>query len=133
MKFKTTKGKEIAVDIRPSNNPVRGAESKSQFQNEVGSVILERWPNDVLLEEFFVPGEGIYLDYFLPRPKVVIEADGRQHSEFVPFFHGTKSAFKEAQARDDRKTQFCKINGIKLIRVPHDAKVPEIKALLYAP
>ncbi len=130
MKFKTTKGREISVDIRPSNNPVRGSESKSQFQNDIGVVISERWPTDVLLEEFFVPGEGIYLDYFLPRPKVVVEADGRQHSEFVPFFHGTKSAFKEAQDRDDRKTQFCKINGLRLIRVPHDAKADDIKRLI---
>lgn len=130
MKFKTTKGREISIDIRPSNNPVRGAESKSQFQNMVGSGVAARWPRDILLEEFFVPGEGIYIDYFLPRPRIAVEADGRQHETFVPYFHGTKSGFKEAQERDDRKAKWCSINNIKLIRVPHNAKAEDLKNLL---
>ena len=57
-------------------------------------------------------------DFYLPKHNIIIEFDGRQHYEPVDYFGGEK-AFKENQIRDNIKTQYCKDNNIKLIRIPY--------------
>lgn len=118
MKFKTTSGKIIGVDLRPSKWPRRDEDScKSHFQWRIGQLIDELYPGEIVLEEFYIPGEGIYVDFFLPRKMLAVEADGSQHEAFSLFFHRTKENFLKAQARDKRKENWCEINNIKLIRV----------------
>lgn len=51
--------------------------------------------------------------------KCLIEYDGEQHFKFVKHWHGDEEGFKLQQLRDKIKTDFCKINHIKLIRIPY--------------
>ena len=51
--------------------------------------------------------------------KCVIEYDGEQHFKFVKHWHGDEEGFKLQQLRDKIKTDFCKTNHIKLIRIPY--------------
>ena len=60
-------------------------------------------------------------DFYLPNQNICIEYDGKQHFEPQDFSgHGnSESEFKETQLRDSIKTQYCKDNNIKLIRIPY--------------
>ena len=48
----------------------------------------------------------------------LIEYDGIQH--FKPgMFNGTEEDFVNTQIRDKQKNEYCKENGIPLIRIPY--------------
>ncbi|MDF9599575.1 hypothetical protein P7D15_00175 [Bacillus cereus] len=47
----------------------------------------------------------------------VIEYDGQQHITPVSIFGG-KKAFETLQKRDEIKNNYCKVNGIKMFRIP---------------
>lgn len=55
-------------------------------------------------------------DFYLPQQNVLIEFDGEQHFK-ENRFKGTK--LKDIQERDNIKTNYCKDNNIKLIRIPY--------------
>ncbi len=118
MKFIDTKGREWSVDIRPSRWPLKAiGEGRGIFQSEVGEILAERWPHDIILEEFPCKGEGLALDFFLPRRKIAVEVQGTQHSTFNPFFHADKAAFLASKMRDKRKAKWCEVNDILLLKI----------------
>lgn len=49
----------------------------------------------------------------------LLEYDGRQHFEYVPYFHKTLLRFREAQARDKTKTQLALEMGFRVIRLDY--------------
>lgn len=131
MKFISTKGREHAIDIRPSRWPRRPeGECKSKLQWGVSVIIDELYPYEAILEEFFVPGDSLYIDFFLPRKRLAVEVHGRQHYEYSEFFHGSKKKFKQSQERDSRKKHWCELNGIKLIEIAYDDKEDSIRSKL---
>lgn len=133
MKFTTTKGKEVSIDVRPSNYPMRSEEEcKSKCQYSIGQVLKGVFPSDIILEEFYVPAEGIYIDFFIPRVKVAVEINGAQHDKFTPFFHGTKTGFTKAKERDKKKSSWCEINSIILLSLPWDCPLKEARELFIA-
>lgn len=65
-------------------------------------------------------------DFYLPNLNVCIEYDGRQH--FIPVAKfGGEDGLERLQARDKIKNEYCKKNGIKLIRIPYTMKKEEIE------
>ena len=66
-------------------------------------------------------GNPLKFDFYLPEYNIVIEYDGEQH--FYPTtFGGNKSGeerLKENQEYDNIKNEYCKENGIQLIRIPY--------------
>ena len=57
-------------------------------------------------------------DFYIPGYNICIEYDGLQHYEPIHFFGGEKS-FVRNKTIDRIKTKYCKINEIKLIRIPY--------------
>lgn len=57
-------------------------------------------------------------DFYLPDLNIAIEYDGLQHYEPVERFGGVES-FKVTQRHDKIKTDYCKQNKIRLIRIPY--------------
>ena len=57
-------------------------------------------------------------DFYLPDYNTVIEVDGRQHYESVPFFGGDLG-LEQVQQRDAFKTAYCNEHGISIIRIPY--------------
>lgn len=47
----------------------------------------------------------------------LIELDGVQHDEYSPYYHDSYEDFEKQQRHDEQKEQFCKDNGINLIRI----------------
>ncbi|WP_145412523.1 DUF2726 domain-containing protein [Paenibacillus xylanexedens] len=58
---------------------------------------------------------------------LLIEFDGEQHYEVNDFFGGT-AAFASRKRNDKIKTDFCRINGIPLLRIPYWSidSIPEL-------
>lgn len=50
---------------------------------------------------------------------VWIEYNGRQHYEWIQFFHKTKEEFDKQLLRDKNVREYCKINNILFIEVPY--------------
>jgi hypothetical protein len=61
----------------------------------------------------------------IPKTGVIFEYDGRQHFEFIPYFHKTEEKFNSQIFRDKEKNLFCKNNNIKLVRIPYTSKTKE--------
>ncbi len=62
-------------------------------------------------------------DFYVSKYNTVIEFDGQQH--FIPVFG--EDEFKRLKKTDKLKNQYCKKNGIKLIRIPYTMKKEEIE------
>jgi very-short-patch-repair endonuclease len=117
----------VNVDVRQSSFPLK-AKSKSNLQGQVGQYLQDKFPRQVILEEFTIPGSRLSVDFFMPgmKPPVVIEIQGIAHDQYTPFFHKDRASGKYAGqiTRDRQKNQWCQTNGYELIeiRTPEDMK-----------
>lgn len=63
-------------------------------------------------------------DFYLPNFNVIIEYDHKQHFEPIKYFGGQKT-FEYTQKHDKIKDEYCKNNGISLLRIPYFKNVEE--------
>jgi len=66
------------------------------------------------------------LDGYNDDLKTAIEYDGKQHFEFVKYFHKTEEHFLKRQNDDRIKDELCKQNGVTLIRVPYTVQFKDM-------
>jgi hypothetical protein len=95
---------------------------KSKYHIRARRVLSELFSGYNILEEVKLPGSTashkrsvLYLDFFIPNLMLAVEVHGRQHYEFVPYFHKSKAGFVRSLARDEDKKDWCELNEIKLI------------------
>jgi hypothetical protein len=112
-------GKEHKLILQSTKRKTR---AKSAPHQKALSLLLEILPGVVIFEEVTLPGCGLYLDIFLPSISLAVEVHGRQHYEFVPFFHKTKADFLLARKRDRDKLEWCNLNDITLVVLPYDGE-----------
>ena len=62
--------------------------------------------------------KNMYVDFYLPKQKVFIEYNGRQHYEPVEYFGG-QAQFDRQQKRDQWERDYCIKHGIRLIEIPY--------------
>lgn len=74
---------------------------------------------------------NLEIDIYNDDLKLGIEYSGRQHYEYVPYFHKDHNAFLEQKYRDELKERKCKEHGIKLIIVPYTVKHKDIQSFIY--
>lgn len=72
-------------------------------------------------------GHNLELDGYCESLKLGFEYDGVQHAKFEKHFHKSTKDFVYQVAKDDFKTQKCKMLGIDLIRIPHYIHPNELK------
>lgn len=79
--------------------------------------ILDKY--DVTLEEEYRAGNGMRYDFCFPylRELVAIEADGIQHTKYIPFFHGDEQGFENSKSRDFHKNVNTLMKNGHIIRV----------------
>ena len=58
-------------------------------------------------------------DFYLPDYNIIIEYDGEQHYFYTNHSWDTKEHFEYTKKHDNYKTDWCKKNNIKLIRIPY--------------
>jgi hypothetical protein len=73
---------------------------------------------------------NLEIDCYNPELKLGVEYQGKQHAEYVPFFHSSKEAFLNQKYRDELKRRMCRDNGVKLIEVPYTVKYEQVEKYL---
>lgn len=86
----------------------------SRGQAAIVDILKKILPNEKIEFEYHI-GEKLLLDIYIPSYDLAIEYHGRQHFEYVAFFHKSDLDFKLAQERDNRKIELCKELGITLV------------------
>lgn len=69
-----------------------------------------------------ITGALLKFDFYLPDLNLIIEYDGEQHFKPAPHWGGQK-ALEETKARDLLKDQYCRDNGIKMLRIPYTENI----------
>ncbi len=90
---------------------------KSKFQYSVGLDLILEYPHDSIFQEVYIKKEILFLDFFIPSLSLVIECHGKQHTDFIPFFHHSRIEFHKQQIRDQRKRDWCALNDFKMIEI----------------
>ena len=106
---------------------------KSSFHLGTRKVLTEIFPTLQILEEVPIPlrkSETLYLDFYLPLIKKAIEVHGEQHYKFIPFYHSNRMNFLKAQKRDAEKKEWCEINGITHVVLPHFESLDKWRTLI---
>ena len=121
MKIKGLDGREYVWSLKAKEE----SENKSQYHLRCRNILKEVYPLYVVLEEVYLPGSNLYLDFYVSQLRLAIEIHGEQHYVYTPHFHGSKRDFMLAQQRDRDKINWCEINNISIIVLPHweDANV----------
>lgn len=118
-------GREYHLNLQKYTNKKRL--STSSYHAIARDVIAETFTGYTTYEEVKLPGSTpsyrksvLYLDFFIPNLKMGVEVHGRQHFEYIPFFHKDRMGYAKAQARDRDKKQWCEINDIELVILNYD-------------
>jgi hypothetical protein len=132
MKFKTLSNREVRMDILPERYPMRSRDqSKSHGQYMLGRLVRSLYgPSTLILEEFALPEERLWLDFYLPHNSLAFEYQGEQHDKFNKFFHGDKTGFEKSKARDKRKEAWCELNQIILVPVRGFPSVEDLQRMI---
>lgn len=59
----------------------------------------------------------LHVDAYFPQHNLAVEYDGKQHRQFLPFYHKTRQQFLELQHRDEVKEHLLKQHNIPLVRI----------------
>lgn len=93
----------------------------------VVGIIADYLGEDPLLEytddDFVNPHTGwkLFVDAYFPKHNIMVEYDGQQHFEYVPFLHGNDTnKFKEQQERDAIKNFVAVSKGIAILHIKYD-------------
>jgi hypothetical protein len=94
-------------------------EHRSSHHLRARNLLRRLFGTQRILEEVPLPGTKLILDFFIPLQYLAIEVQGQQHYQYNPFFHGSKWGFLQSRGNDRRKREWCEINNIRLIELPH--------------
>jgi len=103
----------------------------SKLSEEVGVLIDLCFPMYKKISEYYVrhEGEQLFFDFVIDELNVAIEVQGRQHYEFVPFFHRDSYYFYKQKKRDRLKKDWAEENGFYLVLVEEGMKLNKSKFL----
>lgn len=86
----------------------------SRGQGALMDIMKELLPGETIVSEEPI-GKRLRLDVYCPTYQIAAEYHGRQHFQYIPFFHTDKDGFEASQRRDEEKVQLCKDLGIALV------------------
>lgn len=100
--------------------------SRSKIQFQTKQFLKKYWSKHIVFEEFPVAGTKLSLDFYNANKKIAVEVQGKQHTKYVPFFHGkNKINYLNQLKRDQDKLKFCEANDIQLVEVYQDDEINE--------
>jgi hypothetical protein len=73
---------------------------------------------------------NLELDCYNSDIGLAVEYNGKQHYEYIPFFHQNKEAFKNQLYRDELKRRMCKDAGVVLFEIPYTIPVKNIESYI---
>jgi hypothetical protein len=126
--------KVVDFEGRETNWPPAGhiprhndSKPRSELHLRVRAILHKLYPTQPILEEVPLPGLGLFVDFYLPLRKVVIECQGEQHYRFIPHFHTDRRTFVASQNRDQRKVDWCRMNNIDIAILPYNESDDEFR------
>jgi hypothetical protein len=126
MRFKTLIGANRTVKKAKKYLIDWDGKSRSKIQYNAKQFLKKYWSNHIVFEEFPVAGTRLSLDFYNANKKIAIEVQGRQHTKYVPFFHGkNKINYINQLRRDQDKLKFCELNDIQLVEIYDGDEVNE--------
>lgn len=125
MRVKDLSGREHPWLIDQAPTLLDDCRPRSEHHLRCRHLLRSLFPFDPVLEEVPVPGEHLYLDFFIPKRKLVVEVHGQQHYEAIPFFHKDNDGFNKSVKRDKKKDAWAKLNSFKIVVLPHWESNPE--------
>ena len=119
-------------NIKPKSKPLKENPFTGSYTSDIpknykpskGELHIQKYLEnrniDFLQEVRFEKLDYLRFDFYLPTLNVCIEFDGIQHFQYVEEFDkGDYSALEKRQLFDKQKTEFCKKNFIRLIRISY--------------
>lgn len=126
MRFKTLTGATRTVKKAKNFLIDWDGKSRSKIQYNTKQFLKKYWSNHIVFEEFPVAGTKLSLDFYNANKKIGVEVQGKQHTKYVPFFHGkNKINYINQLKRDQDKLKFCELNDIQLVEVYDGDEVTE--------
>ena len=97
----------------------------SKLHKSVYTIVKECYPNESIRQEepIKVDGKTLFLDIYIPRIKLAIECDGKQHDQYSQFYHGNAAGFAQQKKNDIAKREYCENQDITLVRIKYDDKL----------
>lgn len=95
--------------------------------NDMGIEFKEQ--HMITLEKKLFSRNNIKVDFYIQKLNTIIEFNGRQHYQYIQFFHKSEDDFQKQVERDERLKEYCKDNGINLIVIKY-SKIDEIDKLI---
>ncbi len=81
-------------------------------------LIKPYWKNSIILFQVIIPGSLLRLDFLNVTKKLLVEIDGKQHSEFNKHFHNNSRAnYLASIKRDLQKEKWAEDNNIKVLHL----------------
>lgn len=101
-----------------------------EYDGSYGEQAVKNWliENNIPFEREYtfnnLRGESncLRFDFKINNKPIVIEFQGKQHYEFVPYLQKTIEHFELQKRYDDLKRSYCKKYNIKLIEIPYNYK-----------
>jgi very-short-patch-repair endonuclease len=119
-------GKYKKISFFQNKSPDDDSMYKSKYHLLARNIIRGIF-GDQIYEEVHIPGEGFYLDFFLPGRKIIVEVNGQQHYTQNNFFHKDKSDFLKQKRNDKKKKEFAEINGFSFVELAFNESEEEWK------
>ena len=126
MRFKTLTGATRTVKKAKNFLIDWDGKSRSKIQYNTKQFLKKYWSNHIVFEEFPVAGTKLSLDFYNANKKIAVEVQGKQHTKYVPFFHGkNKINYINQLKRDQDKLKFCELNDIQLVEIYDGDEITE--------
>jgi hypothetical protein len=121
MKFIDINKREHKFELDTSFKLKAEDTSKSSPQFKLGRLLASLYNKNNIFEDYPLPGCGnLSWDFWVPHSKIAFEFHGRQHFEYVKFFHQTKNGFSNQINADKKKAEIAALNGVTLIVLSDD-------------
>lgn len=97
--------------------------SKSKLEEHTYKILSGEYPHLKIKQNTrpewmrYKDGTRLELDFYIPYLNVAIEVQGRQHYEFVKYFHVDKKDFKKRKEYDEYKRFLCMDKGVDLYEI----------------
>jgi hypothetical protein len=102
----------------PSKSNVDWDKKVSSPKFKVKSFLREFWKNDVIVEEFVIPGSKFRIDLFNLSKKLAVEVSPDEyHNSFNKWLHKDRQKFLSKIKADELKKEWCIKNSIELVEL----------------
>jgi hypothetical protein len=98
---------------------------RSELHVRCRELLKRLFLNEPILEELCIPGEQLYIDFFVARRKLIIEVNGEQHYKYIKHFHGNIAGFKNYKKNEERKKEWAKINNFRFVELSYMEDINE--------